>query len=463
MEELDAYYRSKSLWLDGLSQSLAPRACLPGDRDFDVAIVGAGFTGLWTAYYLKLHAPQLRVAVVEREIAGFGPAGRNGGWVLGGMSGKAEIYARHTDAATISRGLWATYQSGYDLERVIRKERIDCGFARAGAVWVATTPAQEHRLRAAVAEMRKQGHSYDDVHLVERGSADLVQIPGLRVACVDRRTARVNPGQLVRGLAEACEQRGVHIFERTEALEISPRSVRCSTGLIQATHVVRATEAFTVQLPHERRAVLPLYSLMIATEPLPAHVWHELRWPPALLVHDRRHLFFYAQRTMDDRLAIGGRGAPYPLGNPINDSSERNATVQHRLRMAIRHHFPPVHEARITHTWGGPLAVPRDWCMSISYDRATGVGHAGGYGGNGVSNAHLAGQTMADLILRRDTDRISLPWVGHVSPRWEPEPLRFLASQAIVRVLGSADRYEETSGRSARRTALLSPFLPPSN
>jgi glycine/D-amino acid oxidase-like deaminating enzyme len=124
-------------------------------------------------------------------------------------------------------------------------------------------------------------------------------------------------------------------------------------------------------------------------------------------------------------------------------------------------HFPAASGANITHHWGGPLAVPRDWSMSIDYDRRTGLGSAGGYSGHGVVSANIGGRTLADLVLGRDTDLVSLPWVGHRSRRWEPEPLRFLASRAIVRVLESADVHEDTTGRRARRTTVLSPVMPP--
>jgi glycine/D-amino acid oxidase-like deaminating enzyme len=179
------------------------------------------------------------------------------------------------------------------------------------------------------------------------------------------------------------------------------------------------------------------------------------------MVSDLRHLFFYAQRTQDGRIALGGRGAPYRLRRPIDEGNEQNGQVRARLERVIQRHFPAAAPARITHHWGGPLGVPRDWSMAVGFDRSTGLGAAGGYAGHGVVAANIAGRTLADLVLERDTDLVHLPWVGHRSRRWEPEPLRFVASRAIVRVLGSADRKEDETGRSARRTRLLAPVLPP--
>ena len=204
---------------------------------------------------------------------------------------------------------------------------------------------------------------------------------------------------------------------------------------------------------------MPLYSLMIATEPLPAAVWDELGWDGSETVSDLRHLFFYAQRTPDDRIAIGGRGAPYRLGSPIDETYERNDGVRARLVRTIAERFPAAASAAITHHWGGPLGVPRDWCCSVHYDQATGFGWAGGYTGHGVVTSNVLGRTLADLVLRRDSELVSLPWVGHASPRWEPEPLRFLASRAIVSTLGSADRAEDRTDRPARRARLVRPFM----
>jgi glycine/D-amino acid oxidase-like deaminating enzyme len=271
----------------------------------------------------------------------------------------------------------------------------------------------------------------------------------------------VNPGRLVRGLASACERLGVTIYERTRALEIAAGMVRCAAGSVSADTVLRATESYTTQLPGQGRRYLPLYSLMIATEPLPADVWEEIGWRDGLLIGDLHHLFFYAQRTTDGRIAIGGRGAPYRLREPVSPRNERSAEVLERLKNTIRRHFPAAAGAKLTHHWGGPLAVPRDWSMSVSFDSRTRFGWAGGYSGHGVVASHVSGRTLADLVLGLETDRVTLPWVQHNNPSWEPEPLRFIASRAIVRTLGAADQVEDETGRPARRVKLVAPFMPP--
>jgi glycine/D-amino acid oxidase-like deaminating enzyme len=457
---LEARYRARSLWLDGLAEPLAPRPALSGDRDCDVAIVGAGFTGLWAAYSLASLQPDLRIVVVDREIAGFGPSGRNGGWASAGLAGSAQRYARLRGEDSVRRGERAMADGVGEIGRVVAAEGIDCGWLHGGSLLVATSAPQVARLHEGIERRRAFGVGEDDLRLLAPPElAQRVRVRGARAASFTPHCARLDPARLARGLALACERRGVVIHEGTEAEAIEPGRVRCAQGTLRASAVLRATESYTVQQPGERRRFMPLYSLMIATEPLPAEVWDELGWSGRETISDLHHLFFYAQRTPDDRIAIGGRGAPYRLGSPIDESYERNDTVRTRLERAIAERFPAAASAAITHHWGGPLGVPRDWCCSAHYDPATGFGWAGGYTGHGVVTSNVLGRTLADLVLRRDTDLVSLPWVGHESPRWEPEPLRFLASRAIVATLGSADRAEDRRDRAAWRTRLVKPFM----
>jgi glycine/D-amino acid oxidase-like deaminating enzyme len=459
---LEERYRARSLWLDGVPGPLAPRPSLPGDVDCDVAIVGAGFTGLWTAYHLARAAPDMRIVVIEREIAGFGPSGRNGGWVSGGLIGSAGTYERSHGRDGVVRAIRETHAAVDHVAEAVAREGIDCGFRKSGSLFTATSEPQRERLLAGHRELRALGIGEEDVRLLDGAESNaIVRVEGCLQASFTPHAARVDPARLARGLAEACERLGVTIHERTAATAVGRGRVQTAQGTVRADVVLQATEAYSVELPGQRLRYLPLYSLMIATEPLPAAVWDELGWTDGVLVSDSRYLFFYAQRTADGRIALGGRGAPYQLRKPIDEGNERNAEVRSRLERAIRRHFPAAARAAVTHHWGGPLGVPRDWSMSIHFNRATGFGWAGGYAGHGVVAANISGRTLADLVLGKDTDLVSLPWVGHRSRRWEPEPLRFVASRAIVRVLGSADRAEDATGRRARRTRLLAPVLPP--
>jgi glycine/D-amino acid oxidase-like deaminating enzyme len=457
--DLEARYRDRSLWLDGVPERLTPRPGLPSDVDCDVAIVGAGFTGLWTAYYLKQHDPSLRVVVLEREIAGYGPSGRNGGWVSSGIAGSARAYGYDRTDDAVLRGLRETQATVDEIGRVVSQEGIDCGYLKAGALTLAMTEPQRQRLVSNSARTYERGDI--DRELSPAEVDQFARVPGVLAASHSPHAARVNPGRLVRGLAHVCERLGVEVYERTAAVEISPGRVRCENATVKADTVLRATESYTTEFPGERLRYLPLYSLMIATEPLPEEVWQELGWRDGLLVCDVHHLFFYAQRTSDGRIAIGGRGAPYELRRPISEEHERSDEVRERLTQSLRRHFPAAADAAITHHWGGPLAVPRDWSMAINFDRRTRFGFGGGYSGHGVVASNISGRTLADLVLGRDTDLVKLPWVNHRNPRWAPEPARFLASRAIVALLRQADRLEDRTGKPARRTRLVAPFLAP--
>jgi glycine/D-amino acid oxidase-like deaminating enzyme len=275
----------------------------------------------------------------------------------------------------------------------------------------------------------------------------------------DPNCARLHPAKLVRGLARSLEERGVRIAEQTEVLDWRPGEIRTSRGIVRCESVVVATEGYGATLRRTHRAVLPLYSLMIATEPLPAEVWDEIGIEHGQTFTDYRHLLIYGQRTADDRIAFGGRGARYHWGSDIRGDYDRVERVFTRLRSALADLFPPVAEARITHRWGGPLGVPRDWHASVAFDPASRIGRAGGYVGDGLSTTNLAGRTLADLITGTDSELVRLPWVNHTSPRWEPEPLRFLGANAGLVGMAVADVEERITRRPSVAARLIGPLV----
>ncbi len=456
----ESWVRERSLWLDGLPGRIAPHPALAGDADCDVAIVGGGFTGLWTAYCLLSLEPSLRVRLVEREVCGFGASGRNGGWISAGIAGVHETWAVRAGEDAVRRADRATWEAVDWIGERAQEEGIDCGFAKGGILSIARSEAQAERIRSHVEHDRQWGWGEEDSRILSPYEVESrVTASDVVCAAYTPHGARVNPARLARGLADAVERKGGVIHEQTAARFIEPGRVVTDHGTIRAEHVVRATEAFTVELSGQHRTYLPLYSLMIATEPLPGTVWQALGWEGRETISDGHHLFFYAQRTPDDRIAIGGRGAPYGLGSPVDARYERHDGVRERLTRTLYDTFPAVRGARITHHWGGALGVPRDWCMTVQHDPATGLAFAGGYSGHGVAAASLSGRTLADLILCRDTDLTAMPWVGHPLRPWEPEPLRWVASRAIVGIMGSSDRIEDRGGQTARRMRIIRPFL----
>jgi glycine/D-amino acid oxidase-like deaminating enzyme len=271
--------------------------------------------------------------------------------------------------------------------------------------------------------------------------------------------AALQPAKLVRGLAEVVESRGGQLFERTAADAVEPHAVRTPGGTVRAEFVVRATEGYTAQLPGGRRLLAPVYSLIIATEPLPDSVWAEIGLRDRETFADHRHLIIYGQRSADGRMVFGGRGAPYHYASRIDPSYDHVPPVFDALHQALLELFPVLKAARITHRWGGPLGIARDWHASVGVDRSTGLAWAGGYVGDGVSTTNLAGRTLADLITGRDSDLTRLPWVGHRSRSWEPEPLRWLGANAGLRAMTWADAAEQRHGRRSRMASLVTAMM----
>jgi glycine/D-amino acid oxidase-like deaminating enzyme len=223
--------------------------------------------------------------------------------------------------------------------------------------------------------------------------------------------------------------------------------------------VVRATEGYTVSLEGMRRDVVPVYSLIVATEPLPDSVWEQIGLRDRETFTDLRNLIVYGQRTTDGRLVFGGRGAPYHFGSSIRPGHDREQRVFAMLHATLVDMFPALAPARFTHAWGGALGIARDWVASVGLDRETGIAWAGGYVGDGVGTTNLAGRTLRDLVLGRTTELTALPWVGHRSPRWEPEPLRWLGVNAGLQAMTLADAEERVTGRPSMIARAVSPLV----
>ncbi|MEV6811280.1 FAD-dependent oxidoreductase [Micromonospora sp. NPDC051296] len=454
-------YQDLSYWLSTVDEPLTPRPPLAGDTDADVVIVGAGYTGLWTAYYLAEADPSLRIVVLERQVAGFGASGRNGGWCSALLPTSLPALARQhgRDAAIAMQR--AMHDTVREIGRVVAAEGIDCHWSYGGTVVLARSGPQLERARATVTEAREFGFGPEDLDLL--GPAEAVArcaAEGVRGGTYTPHCAAVHPARLVRGLARAVERRGVTIHERTPVTEIRSGRAVTPAGAVRAPVVVRATEGYTSGLPGHRRAIAPVYSLMVATAPLPAATWEQIGLAERETFSDHRHVIIYGQRTANGRLAFGGRGAPYHFGSRVVPGFDREPRVFAALRRTLGELFPVLGpDVPVTHTWGGPLGVARDWAASVGYHRGDGLAWAGGYVGDGVGTSNLAGRTLADLIRGERTELTQLPWVNHRSPRWEPEPLRWLAVNAGLKVMFAADEAENRTGRPSRRAAAFSRFL----
>ena len=438
------------------------RPSLPGPIEADVAIVGGGYTGLWTAYYLAGLRPELKIVVLEAAFAGYGASGRNGGWVTAELPGSRAIFARAAGGVAGVKALEAALRETVDeVGRVCAAESIDCDFVKGGRLSVATTPSQLARMREGLAGIREWGDGNDVYEFLSPGQlASRVNVAGALAGLFAPASARIQPAALAAGIAAAAERRGVQIYEATPVSAIDPAPGRAGSGAqgaiartkfgdVRARSVLRCTEGYTAALPGLRRSLLPMNSHMIVTEPLSPAAWKEIGWDGCETLGDEAHAYMYAQRTADGRIALGGRGVPYRYGSAVDHLGETDPSTVAALTSVLRRMFPAAASAPIAHAWCGVLGVPRDWCATVTYNPASGLGWAGGYTGHGVAAANLAGRTLADLVLGQPSALTALPWVGHRSRTWEPEPARWAGVHGLYSVYRLADRLESPADSRA--------------
>jgi glycine/D-amino acid oxidase-like deaminating enzyme len=393
----------------------------------------------------------LRIAVLEAEVAGFGASGRNGGWCSALYPVSLTTLARECGADQAVRQYRAMQATVAEVGRVVASDQLDADWALGGTVTLARSDPQSERAREEVDEARLFGFGPDDLELLDaKAASKRLNATSVLGGVYTPHCAAIHPAKLARSLARRVEQLGVTIYEHTAVHRIEPGRVRTEHGELRAEVIIRATEGFTPRLAGQKRSIAPVYSLMIATEPLSAATWAEIGLAERETFADFRHLIMYGQRTADDRLIFGGRGAPYHFGSKIASGFDRVPKVFAALRTSVTELFPTTVDAEITHQWGGPLGIARDWHASVGLDRASGIGWAGGYVGDGVSTTNLAGRTLTDLILKRDSELADLPWVNHRSPDWEPEPLRWLGANAGLHAMSWADAAENRHGRPSR-------------
>jgi len=443
--------------LDPVTRGSTP---LPAS-DVDLLIVGAGFTGLWTAWFHSQLEPGRSILVIDSEEVGHGASGRNGGWCSSYLPMSLDRIATLSDVSTATRLQRIMHSTVDQIGDFATRHGIDCDWAKGGAITAARTPQQETRLRDMVEEARRFALGDEHVRPLDRNETErVVRMNGARRSVLQPACAAIHPGKLVHGLAEALRRRGVSIIEGVRLTELAPRvaTVRAAgtSTRIRAGSIALCTEAWTSGFADRKRGSIPLYSMMIATEPIPRETWDEIGLDQRTVFADGRRLIIYGQRTADDRIAFGGRGASYHWGSRIESRFDFDDEVAGHLRRQLVELFPVLSDTVITHHWGGPLAAARDWTMSVEWDQRTGLGRAGNYVGDGVASSHLAGRILAEAMLGLDTEHTSLPVLGHRSPRWEPEPLRWLGINAMTKLAGSIDQREaKSTAETVRGSRLL--------
>jgi glycine/D-amino acid oxidase-like deaminating enzyme len=451
----DPDYRKLSFWHDSTPGPLVARGALQGDVRADVAIIGAGYTGLWTAWYLKQLEPLLAIAIVEAEIAGFGASGRNGGWCSGFLSGIDHWLGDPSQREAAIRLQHQMFQTVSEIGEVAAAEAIDCDYERSGALEIAVNPAQLERLRREFDQLRQLGFGEPDYRWLNREEIrQTLDVDGALGAIHLRHCAAVHPARLARGLAERLEQRGVTLFERSPVREFAAGSVSTGRGRVLADTVILATEGYSAALPGQARGLIPVHSMMVVTEPLPPGLLDTLRLQRRYCFGNLDRIVTYGQLTADRRLAFGCRGEYY-FGSAVRSRFDGGEPDFARVRETLLRFFPALRGIRFTHAWGGALGVSRSLRPQVQFDPASRIGSAGGYFGNGVGASHLAGRTLADLVCGRASERLHTPWVNPPGARrrWEAEPLRWLGFRAARSLMEVADRAEYRGGRGGARLA----------
>jgi glycine/D-amino acid oxidase-like deaminating enzyme len=458
----DKNYKDLSFWLEDSGDPLIPRPALQRSEEVDVAVLGAGYTGLWTAYYLLRANPGLKVAIVEREIAGYGASGRNGGWCSPRFPVSASAMTKRWGADTARAVLLALQSAVDEIRDVSERENIDTCFRPSGTLTVARGAHQLPGLHASFRAYERIGLGDHYLFLKPEELAERIQITDIHGALATPDGASIHPGRLVRGLARAVEAHGGTIYEQTNVQSYrfgSSAALITEAGELRAKKaIVLAGEAYLTRLPKLHRALMPAYSLISLTEPLTPAQWSQIGWLAGENLSSTRNTVVYLTKTPDGRILFGSRGAPYAFGSAITDEQDRHAETHASIQRMVTEWFPSLEGIKFTHNWGGPVGMPIDWTPAVRFDPSSKIAFAGGYTGQGVSTANLAGQMLAGMITSRSTGFEHLPFANRRSPNWIPEPLRWLVVRYMQGALLRIDQAAEAS-KSAPLDAPIAKFL----
>lgn len=454
-KEVEEYYKSRSFWMESCEEQLNPRPKLTKSISSDVAILGAGFTGLWIAYYLKSKQPELKISILEKDIAGYGASGRNGGWCSPKFSlSPHEMIKRY--GVDIARQLnQSLFDAVNEIGKVIETEKMDVDWTLGGSLEVArgdyAIPLLEKKM-----EVYNQIGIEDEFEFLTAEETDKrVKINGTKKSMFTKTSAVLNPAKLVRQLASLLENKGVDIYEQTEVVEYKGAGVGkspsfiTSHGTVTAKHaIVISGESYISQLPPLKRSILPMYSLITLTEPLSEDQWNQIGWEGRESIGSTRLSIDYLQKTKDGRILIGGRGQPYRYGSKISDTLDRHKETHHNLENRLKEWFPSLKDIKFSHAWGGPVGITRDWLPNLFFNEKTRIAGAWGFAGQGVSTSNLAGRILSELLLGEVSPNNMLPIVNHTSRNWEIEPFRWLGARYVQTGLEKVDKKAETSGKT---------------
>ena len=441
---IDPAVMGSNYWLRSANDSLEPRPALKASLDVDVAIMGGGFSGLWTAYYLLRDNPGLDVVVLEQEICGYGASGRNGGWISPRYPSSITGLIEQAGVEVARKTQLALYDTADEIARVCEAEGIDADYRPTGILTISRGESQEAMVRTAYDSYIALGLGERNRLLSPEELQDKVRVHGAGSGFQTTAGGTLHPAKLVRGLARAVERLGGVIHEKTAVTEVLPGGrLVTEGGEVRARKaVVTAGEAYISRLPGYRRALLPISSSIILTEPLTEAQWAEIGWAGGEGLSSQALTSNYLTRTADGRVLYGSRGVPYFYNSRIDDRALDNRTIYNHMHRALQAWFPVLAGAKITNAWGGYLGIARDWAPTVTFDPATKVGQLFGYAGRGVATANLAARLLTGLITGKDAGVEYPPMFSRASPAWEPEPLRWLGVRYVQEAFQRIDQAE---------------------
>lgn len=437
---------NSSLWQG--NQNVIYRKSINKNESFDVAIIGAGFSGLWSAFHLKQFQPNLKIAVFEKEYVGFGASGRNGGWASAEYPTSSNRLIKENGLESYKNLRTAITKSIDEIGQIAKSNNWQIDYAKGGALVFARGNAQLSRISKDI----------DDEHqlLNKSQTTELLNIPSALGSIFTPHCAALNPFKLVRTLADHLEKNGVIIYEQSNVSEIKDKQVAVNGFKVNCIFSIRATEAFTPRRWMGNRQI-PIYSLMVATEPLSSEVIKQIRNAQRATFQEACHLITYAQITADNRLAIGGRGVRYKLFSRLSERSEIDNRMHSALERRARSWFPQISDAKFEYRWGGAVALTRRWQAYLNFDQAASRAEIGGYVGDGVTLSYLVAKTLAEKMSKLKT--ANLPFVDQRIGKWEPEPIRYLAVNAGFKATVIADYEEKITKKPSLLAAIIDPLI----
>jgi glycine/D-amino acid oxidase-like deaminating enzyme len=428
--------------------SITARDCVKAANSFDVAIIGGGFSGLWSAYHLKQLQPSLKIAIFEQKYVGYGASGRNGGWASAEYPTSNSRLLKEHGVQTYKNLRKSLIESIDEIGQIAKSNAWQIEYAKGGALVFATNNAQLTRISSAI----------DDEHkfLTKDQASELLNVANIKGGIYTPHCAALNPFNLTQSLAKYLESIGVKIFEESKVEEISDKALLVNGHRIGCQISIRATEAFTARKWIANQQI-PIYSLMIATERLPTEILTQMNNSQRATFQEACNLITYAQITGDNRLAIGGRGSRYKLFSHLSERSETDVRMHSALERRAVKWFPQLQSINFEYRWGGPIALTRRWQSYLNYNQITGQAAIGGYVGDGVTLSYLVAKTLAQIINGQMIP--DLPFVNQRIGRWEPEPIRYLAVNAGFKATVAADFEEQITGKPSLIAAVIDPLI----